>query len=60
MEAKDKEQEKTPVTYRDVVRAPMVRRKPIEKRDPEKVVLVYPKDETQTDAEVAKKLLKSI
>lgn len=42
-------------SYREALKMPKVGRKPVEKRDPEKVVIVYPTDETQTDAEKRRK-----
>lgn len=46
------------MSYKDVAKIPKVGKKPVEKRDPERVVLVYPVDEQQTDAEKTKKLIK--
>lgn len=47
-----------PLSYREVAKIPKVGRKAVEQRDPERVVLFYPTDENQTDAEQTKKLLK--
>lgn len=51
--------EKKPFSYSEVAKLPKVGKKPVSLRDPEKCVLVYPADESKTDSEETKKVLKS-
>lgn len=56
--AQKQAEQPTQMGYSAAVKAPKVGKRPVEKRDPECVVFMYPADESKTDAEETKRLVK--